>query len=364
MGFTGSSMGLALKQYLPDIFITGIDSGSVLIRAKNIGAIDKGCIYEEIEQGLKDADLVIFATTIRNVEELLPKVYKAVKKSAIVTDTCNTKKEIVDLAENLFVNKAFFIGGHPMIGYKRGGIEQADPLLFVNINYILTPSRKTAPEALSELKTVVDAIGASPVLMSPEEHDEISCVLNHLLQLIVIAQVNTMISGLDSEKDEAAVALAGERFKQFAEAILTPSYFWGEILESNRSFLEKNVELFIDRLKDLSKQVGSAKFDEEYERARGFVNKVPIATKGFSSSLFDIYVNIEDKTGAIAKLTSLIAAEAFNIRDIGIVKIKEGETAILRISFNNQSTASKAGSFLIKNGYSCRTQYDYEEFCI
>ena len=75
MGFTGSSMGLALKQYLPEVLITGIDSGSVLIRAKNTGALDKGCIYEELEQGLKDADLVIFATAIRNVEELLPKVY-------------------------------------------------------------------------------------------------------------------------------------------------------------------------------------------------------------------------------------------------------------------------------------------------
>ena len=143
MGFTGSSMGLALKQYLPDVLVTGIDSGSVLVRAKNIGALDKACIYEEMEQGLKDADLIIFATSIRNVEKLLQKVYKAVKKSAIVTDTCNTKTEIVNLAENIFVNKAHFIGGHPVIGYKRGGIEQADPLLFVNITYVLTPSKNT-----------------------------------------------------------------------------------------------------------------------------------------------------------------------------------------------------------------------------
>jgi prephenate dehydrogenase len=364
MGFTGSSMGLALKQYLPDVTVTGIDSGSILIRAKNTGAIDKGCIFEELEQGLKDADLVIFATSIRNVEELLARVYKAVKKGAIVTDTCNTKKEIMNLAENLFVDKASFIGGHPMIGYKRGGIEQADPLLFVNINYVLTPSNKTDPEALADLKTLLGAIGASTVLMSPEKHDELSGVLNHLLQLIVIAQVNTITPGVDTKRDEAAIALAGERFKQFADALLTPSYFWGEILESNRDFLEKSVEGFIDQLKELYKQVGSSRFDEKYEKARSFVSKVPIATKGFSSSLFDIYVNIEDKTGAIAKLTSLIASENFNIRDIGIVKIKEGETAVLRISFNNQSTASKAGSFIIKNGYSCRTQYDYEEFCI
>jgi len=114
----------------------------------------------------------------------------------------------------------------------------------------------------------------------------------------------------------------------------------------------------------LSREVGSGEFDRKYEKAKGFVQKVPVATKGFNSTLFDIYVTIEDKTGAIAKLTSLIATESFNIRDIGIVKIKEGETAVLRIAFSNQSTASKAGSFLIKNGYSCRTQYDFEEYCI
>ena len=364
MGFTGSSLGLALKQYLPDVIITGIDKGSVLIRARNIGALDKGCIYEEIEQGLKDADLVIFAATIRTVEELLPKVSKAVKKNAIVTDTCNTKTEIASLAQTLFVDKASFIGGHPVIGYKRGGIEQADPLLFVNVTYVLTPVGRSNQGAVSALENVVGSIGATAIIMSPGEHDNLNCVLNHMLQLMAIAQVNTMISGLDTEKDETPVALAGERFKQFAEALLTPSYFWGEIFESNRSILEKNVDRFVEYLKKLSREVGSGEFDEKYKKAREFVRKVPVATKGFNSTLFDIYVSIEDETGAIAKLTSLIASKAFNIRDIGIVKIKEGETAVLRIAFSNQSTASKAGSFLIKNGYNCRTQYDYEEFCI
>jgi prephenate dehydrogenase len=364
MGFSGSSLGLAFKQYLPGVVITGIDKGSVLIRAKNIGALDKGCIFEELEQGVKDADLVVFATTIRTVEELLPKVSKSVKKNAVVTDTCNTKTEIVDLAENLFVDGASFVGGHPIIGYKRGGIEQADPLLFVNVTYVLTPTGRSSQGVVESLENVVRSIGAAAVIMSPQEHDDLNCVLNHMLQLMSIAQVNTMISGLDTETDETAVALAGERFKQFAEALLTPSYFWGEILESNKSCLEKNVDLFVDRLKKLSREVGTGEFDGKYEKARKFVRKVPIATKGFKSTLFDIYVTIEDKTGAIARLTSLIATETFNIRDIGIVKIKEGETAVLRIAFSDQSTASKAGSFLIKNGYSCRTQYDYEEFCI
>jgi len=236
MGFTGSSLGLALKQYLPDVVITGIDKGSVLIRAKNIGALDKGCIFEEIGLGLKDADLVVFATTIRTVEELLPKVSKAVKKNAIVTDTCNTKTEIMDLAKKLFVDKASFIGGHPVIGYKRGGIEQADPLLFVNVTYVLTPTGRSDQGAVNTLENVVGSIGAAAVIMSPVEHDNLNCVLNHMLQLMAIAQVNTMISGLNTESDETAVALAGERFKQFAEALLTPSYFWGEILESNKAF--------------------------------------------------------------------------------------------------------------------------------
>lgn len=364
LGFTGVSLGLALKHNLPDVVVTGIDKGSVIIRAKTMGALDNGCLFTEMEHGIKKADLVFFATSIQATKELFPRVSDCIKENAVATDTCNVKCEVVNLAEQLFKNKAVFIGGHPIIGYKRGGIEQADPNLFLNTTYVLTPAGTNGSKALSALQSVIEAIGARVILMSPENHDDLCMKLNHILQLIAVVQVNTIISELDDERAQAAIAVSGERFKQFTEALLTPSFFWEEIFNSNYSYVEKNVEIFIENLKLLMKELKSKGFQEKYERAKRFVNKVYTAAKGFSKSLFHLYVTIEDKTGSIAKLTSLVASGGFNIKDIGVVKIKEGEAAVIRLSFINQSTASKAGSFLIRHGYLFRTQYDYEEFCI
>jgi len=158
------------------------------------------------------------------------------------------------------------------------------------------------------------------------------------------------------------VALASERFKNFTEAILTPLFFWEEIIGSNRAFIEQNLRKFIARLESLIAALGSESFTGEYEKAKSYVAALPSSTKGFKASLSHIYVTIEDKPGAIARVASIVASGGYDIRDIGIVRIREGEAATLRVSFANQGIASRVHSLLAKNAYSCRTQFDYEEF--
>jgi prephenate dehydrogenase len=366
LGFTGSSLGLAFKQSAPDTIVTGIDKASIIIQAKDIGAIDNGCLFSELEFGVKDADIVFFATPIQNTIKLLPKVSTNIKKNTIVTDTGITKLEITRVAKRHFKEDAVFIGGHPIIGYQRGGHEQADPYLFVNNTYVLTPISKDRPEALEVLKKVIQDIGGKTLVMSAEEHDDLSSGLNHILQLMALAHVNAMLTKIDKRKVDVdtAIALASERFKQFTEALLTPSYFWDEIFNSNEVYIKKNIEDFILELKKLIGGLSSELLPQKYERAKQYIMKMPKTKKGFSKSLSHLYVIIEDKPGSIAKLTSLIASQDFDIKDIGVVKIKEGEAATIRISFSDQNIASKVGSYIVKHGYRCRSQFDYEEFSI
>jgi prephenate dehydrogenase len=89
---------------------------------------------------------------------------------------------------------------------------------------------------------------------------------------------------------------------------------------------------------------------------------IPISTKGFKRELFHLFITIQDSPGSISRLVGLLAEEGFDIRDIELVRIRVGEAGTLRISFDSQNTASKAGRFLMKSGYSCRTQYEYRDF--
>lgn len=362
IGYTGGSLGLALKKNLPDIIITGIDRGAAIIRAKNVGAIDNGCIFDEATECLRETDLLFFTSPVNVTKELFPTVAKNLKENSIVTDTGFTKCEITREAREFLGSKAVFIGGHPIIGYKRGAIEEADPFLFSNNTYVLTAEEDTPNKALETLKDVLCSIGAQIIVMDPEEHDDLNSGINHILQLIAIAHVNSIYSPLDQKTFEKAGALASNRFKKFSDALRTPSWVWEDIFRSNIKNVRKNVELFIENLKQLTESLESSSFTEEYEKAVAYIRKIPPATKGFEKSLFHIFVTVKDAPGSIAELTALLSSNGYDLRDIGVEKIVEGEAATVRLSFDRQSTASKVGSMLVKSGFNCRTQFEYEDF--
>ena len=362
MGYLGSSLGLALKKNVPESVITGIDKGSQLIRAENVGAIDNGCIYTELETGLMDASLVFMTTPINTTLELIPKIACGVGENTIVSDTAFTKRQIMDAVEKNFTGKAVFIGGHPIVEFQKGEIEEADPYIFSGKNYALIPQEGCTPDAVKLLADLVEKIGSHVVLSTPEEHDELFGGINHMLQLIAMAHVRTVFSPLDEQKRMIASALCEDRFKSLIQELFTPYYVWDEILSSNRDPVMEQIERFIHELQRIVKLIATKEFAGEYEKVQQFLSDITMEKKGFRGELFHLYITMRDEPGSIAKLVSLLAGSGYDIRDIELVKIKEGEAGTVRISFGTQNTASKAGRFLVKSGYSCRTQFEYRDF--
>ncbi len=359
LGALGGSLGLALKSYNPDFVITGIDKGSVIIKAKDLQAVDNGCLYNELEDGIRDADLIILATSLRGIKELIPKISHFIKDDAIVTDTGMVKGEIVDIAKSSFKDKGNYIGGHPVVGFKRGGVEYSDPYLFSGITYALTPI-VSSRSAVDTMVRIVDGIGSKSIVLEPEVHDKLVGEINNILQVITIAHINSVFSELDDNLLEAAVLLSGERFKKFSESLFIEPYYWDEVFKENLKVIRDYTNRFVDYLKKTVQNLEKDSFYEDYEKARELVSKIPYFKKGFQSKLSCLYVNIEDKPGSIAELTSLIAKHGFDIRDIEVVKIKEGESVLIKVAFKSQSIASKVGMVLMEAGYSYTTYQSYE----
>jgi prephenate dehydrogenase len=362
MGYLGGSLGLALKKNFSGTVVTGIDKGSILIRAENVGAIDKGCIYTEMEEGLKGADVVFVVAPITTTIDIIPKIAAAVDERAVVSDTAFTKVQIMQTAQRYFTKGAVFIGGHPIVGYEKGEIEEADPYIFAGRTYALTPPEGCRAASLETLQNLVSGIGSRVVTGTPEEHDEIFGRINQLLQLIAMAHVNTVFSGIEGRKRDMTLAYSEERFRRFVQELLTPYYVWDEIFSSNHGLLKRHVDDFIRELRRITGTVGTDRFVSEYEKMSDYLRDVPFNAKGFEGDLFHLFITIKDEPGAIARLVSFLAEGKFEIRDIELVKIKEGEAGTLRVSFSSQNIASRAGRFLVKSGYGCRTQYEYKDF--
>ncbi len=131
------------------------------------GAIDEGTV--NLKEGIKEADIIIIATPVKTILNLLPQISPFLKKGCLVTDTGSTKVQIVERANKVLSKDIFFIGGHPMAGSEKCGIEAADPHLFQEKTYILTPTNKSNLIAIEKIFLIIRMIGAKRLILDPPE---------------------------------------------------------------------------------------------------------------------------------------------------------------------------------------------------
>src|SRR2546423_951032 len=191
LGLIGGSIALAARQIWPTSLVIGVDNKDVLETAMRLHAID---VAADDPYVLAEADLVILAAPVKQNIELLAGLDDNVTQPALVTDVGSTKRAIVDAARGL-PPKFTFIGGHPLGGAAKSGLENARPDLFTGRPWLLTPSTKSLPpghdaheeEALEKLSAFVTALGAVPRVVDVATHDRLLAFLSHLPQLTASA---------------------------------------------------------------------------------------------------------------------------------------------------------------------------------
>ena len=244
-GLIGGSLGLALRENQFSGQIFGIDRKEVLKKAIERGAIDTGSEY--IEEGVKNAEIVILATPVREIIQLLEKIKPFLSKECLVTDTGSTKTEIIKRANIVFSDKNDFIGGHPMAGLEKGGIEHAKADLFSGKPYI-TVSRKNNSEIASlKMSHLLKKIGAFEIKLSAEEHDRIIALVSHVPQLISVIMTNMFGQQVQEGYSEKCFKIGGNAFNELTRVASSPFSMWGDIYQTN----SKWVISFIDNLEEM-----------------------------------------------------------------------------------------------------------------
>lgn len=255
VGLIGGSLGLALKEKKPNFKIVGIDKQKIIEIAITRGAIDEGTV--NLEEGIKEADIVILATPVKTILGLLPKINPFLKRGCLVTDTGSTKGQVVERANEVLSKDVFFIGGHPMAGSEKYGIDSADPHLFQDKTYILTPTNKSNLVALEKTFSIIRMIGAKRLILDPLDHDRIVGAVSHLPQILAVSLTNTISMLVQKENNNNYFKAVGEGFKNMTRIASSPYRIWEDICETNQeNILEmiqefKNyLEVIIDKLKN------------------------------------------------------------------------------------------------------------------
>ena len=163
LGLIGGSLALAARRAWPAIRIVGVDRGAALEAARWLVAFDA---LADAPAAVRGADLVVLAAPVRQNAIVLRELASVLGEDVLVTDVGSTKRAIADAAGEL-PPQLSFIGGHPLAGAARGGLDLARGDLFEGRRWLLTPGpAHLRHDHLARLQAFVSGLGAVPQVMT------------------------------------------------------------------------------------------------------------------------------------------------------------------------------------------------------
>lgn len=349
LGLIGGSLALGLKRN-PETFIIGYDADSHTLRtAKRIGIIDEMAVHMKDASEL--ADVIIFATPVNETIRLMQEMHNwQLKKNVIVSDTGSTKKVIMKAALELKEAGITFIGGHPMAGSHKSGVEAARAHLFENAYYMLTPFQDTKEEQIQTLLNLLQVTKAKIVQVDAEEHDHMTAVVSHFPHLVAASLVHQLAG--ENEAFPFTKQLAAGGFRDLTRIASSNPIMWRDITVQNRQELCNQLQSWTEemiRLQNLLLQAAPDEIEAYFSRAKEVRDNLPITTQGAMFTVFDLYVDVPDYPGVISEITGYLAKDSISITNLRIVETREDIFGILVISFQTMEDRAKAVECIAKN---------------
>lgn len=346
LGLIGGSIALAIRKN-HKVTISGFDVNAIALdQAISLGIIDYRA--ETIEEGAKVADLIILAAPVERIQQIIGQLSKVdLKENVMITDVGSTKRQIVDTANQVLSDKATFIGGHPMAGSHKSGVFAAKAHLFENAFYFLTPGRHVEDDKVERLKEWLSGTKAAFIKINPGKHDEIVAVISHFPHIVASALVHQLAKFPDNGLNVSRLAAGG--FRDITRIASADPTMWQEVCLNNRDIL---LELFdqweieMNRVKQLLLEENKEGVFSFFNEAKTYRDHIPSKEKGVIPSFYDLYVDVPDYPGIIAKVTEIIATAGISITNIRIIEFRENILGALRISFQSNQSREEAAELL------------------
>jgi prephenate dehydrogenase len=345
VGLIGGSIGLGVRQRFLAHTVIGLDHDPVALEAAlGLGVIDEA----HLQPGpwLKEADLIVLASPARSLEPLARRLEPHLSPHTILTDVGSVKAELVRALSHLR-----FVGGHPMAGSERFGVQNADAALLENAVWVLTPTGDTDPAALELVRTFVEHLGARPIVTHPEQHDRLVAAVSHVPYLTAVALTQLIAS--DDDRDLMMLLAAGG-FRDLTRVASGSPRMSRDMVVGNKDAIRRalagmreqlaRLEVLLDQPEELLEHAESAK------RAR---DSLPIVRRSLLPSRYEVVIAVPDRPGELARITNALGDANVNIKDIEVLSIREAGGAV-RLAFDSEEALREGTHALTAVGYEAR----------
>jgi prephenate dehydrogenase len=265
LGLMGGSLAGALRGQCREV--VGVARRQETVEAALArGLADRGTT--DLAAGVRQADVIVLATPVRTIVRQLEEIGPLAPPGCLVMDLGSTKRDVVAAMERLPAHIQP-LGGHPMCGKELAGVEAADPALYRERTFILTPLARTSQEALALGIALAEAVGARPLVLDAERQDCLVATLSHLPYLIACALVATADATVSA--DPAAWQIVASGFRDTSRVAGSDVTMMADILLTNREHVLKALEAYDTQFHNLMRLVetgNESEMREVLERVR------------------------------------------------------------------------------------------------
>jgi 3-deoxy-7-phosphoheptulonate synthase len=350
VGLIGGSLALSLKETRAVEHIIGVAREGSIDTVRKASVVDEVFSINNIDEALKNADLVILASPVQTILDTVGWIGKHLKKGALVTDVGGTK-EVICAAALKLPKGVFFIGGHPMAGSERRGPTAADPTLFQDAVYALCPVGDVPEDLINKLSLALKSIGSNPIILDPARHDRLAAAISHVPYLLSVALTNSA-GRMD---DELTLRFAAGGFRDMTRIASSPYRSWNDVLATNQGPIRAQLSAVRKALDTIEASLTiEDKLKPEIEDAARYRLNIPRNLQGIQRPDNELIVRIVDEPGALSSVTTSLAREKINICDIQVLKVRHDEDGVLRLAFLDRPTTLRAVDVLRQAGHYVR----------
>ncbi len=323
VGLIGGSVGLAARERIPGARVIGWDPARrTLDTAISVGAIDEAA--PTLEAAVSDADLVVVAAPMGQLPQVLGQVLHAAPEDCAITDVGSVKRPVLDAAGG----DGRLVAGHPLAGSESSGVQHARADLFDGATWYLVPHERSHGTRFEQVHRVVSALGARPVTIDAETHDQLMATVSHLphvLANVLVEQVGE-VSG-----DDQRVPATGPSFRDVTRVAGANPGLWAGIYAANGDALAGQLDRVIDRLSAVRDRIREGEDLLGWQEQAAQLRRHLVDEALTGGELVELRTVVPNRPGAIAELALACSREGVNIVDISVAPLPGGATGMVAL---------------------------------
>jgi prephenate dehydrogenase len=262
-GLIGGSLALDLKECGFADVVLGVDTNMLHAdMAQQLNLVDE---IVTLDEGIERGDLIILATPINVIKQLLPDILTAIKPNQVVTDMGSTKGSVAEVVRE-HPNRLQFVLSHPMAGTEYSGPTAAKSGLFDGKAAIICDADESDVNAVDLIRRMYEAVGMHVMYMNSVNHDLSAAYVSHISHITSFALALTV---LEKERDEKTIVnLASGGFASTVRLAKSSPDMWVPIFEQNAANVIEVIDTYIEKMQAFRQGIADGNLVEVYRLIR------------------------------------------------------------------------------------------------